>query len=169
MTDLARILRQHEQWLQNPADGTRADLCGADLCNADLRGADLRSADLRGADLRIAVLRIADLCGADLRGADLRGADLRGADLRGADLRIAVLRGADLCGADLRGADLDFSCWPLWCGTINVQLDERLARQLLAHVFVVTRDMLPWTDELRAEAAKSHRAKELGITEPPND
>ena len=95
-----------------------------------------RRADLRGADLREANLREADLREADLREADLRGADLREADLRGANLR----------GADLRGADLDFACWPLWCGSSNVKIDEPIARQLMAHAMQVSmpfiRDMV---------------------------
>lgn len=71
---------------------------------------------------------------ADLRGADPRGADLRGADLRGADLQGAHLRDTDLRGAYLRGANLDFSCWPLWCGSIGAKADDRLFAQLLFHL-----------------------------------
>ena len=66
----------------------------------------------------------ADLCGADLCGADLSGASLYGADLCGAELH----------GADLRGADIDFSVWPLWCGGLNVHIDDRIAVQLLYHL-----------------------------------
>ena len=80
---------------------------------------------------------------ANLEGADLREADLREANLKEADLRGADLRGANLRGADLEGADLDFSCWPLWCGSINVKIDEKIARQLLVHAFVVARDFWP--------------------------
>ena len=54
----------------------------------------------------------------DMR-ADLYEADLREADLREADLRRANLRGADLRGADLYEADLDYSCLPLWCGSLE--------------------------------------------------
>ena len=60
-------------------------------------------------------------------------ADLRGADLREADLRSADLREADLRRADLRGADLDFSCWPLWCGSLAVKVCKRIAVQLAYH------------------------------------
>ena len=69
----------------------------------------------------------------DLRGANLRGANLRGANLRGANLRYADLREADLLGANLSGADVDFSCWPLWCGSLNVKIDKRIFCQLLYH------------------------------------
>ena len=110
--ELKETLEKHLQWLGNPAEGARAD-----LSRTNLRGADLTGADLRGANLT----------GADLRGADLTGPALRGADLVG----------ADLVGADLRGADLDFSAWPLWCGSVGVVVDERIARQLLAHAFSV--------------------------------
>ena len=65
----------------------------------------------------------ADLSDSDLRDSDLRDSDLRGSDLSDSDLR----------GSDLRGSDLDFSCWPLWCGGLNVKIDDRLAIQLLFH------------------------------------
>ena len=75
----------------------------------------------------------ADLRGADLGGANLRGANLRGANLRGADLGGANLRGADLGGANLEGANLDYSCWPLWCGSLGVRVCKRIAAQLAYH------------------------------------
>ena len=71
--------------------------------------------------------------GADLSGANLSRADLRGAYFCGANLREANLRGADLRQADLREADLDYSCWPLWCGSLDVKVDARIARQLAYH------------------------------------
>lgn len=48
-------------------------------------------------------------------------------------LREANLNGADLGGANLNGADLDYSCWPLWCGSLDVKVDARIARQLAYH------------------------------------
>ena len=104
-----------------------------DLSMANLRVADLRGANLNWADLRLANLRGANLSGANLSGANLREADLSGADLRLANLRGADLRGADLSGADLRGADFDFSCWPLWCGSLDAKIDRRIFCQLLYH------------------------------------
>jgi hypothetical protein len=140
-----------------------ADLCRADLCEANLRGADLRGADLRGADLCRA-----DLCEANLRGADLREANLRGANLCRADLCEANLCRADLHGADLRGADLDFSCWPLWCGSKDVVVDARLAAQLAAHFCAISCDD-PAYQKARSDilefALTSNRAGELGLTE----
>ena len=96
---------------------------------ADLQGADLRGADLQGADLRYA-----DLQGADLRRDDLYEADLREANLRGANLYKADLRGTDLRGADLRGTNLDFSCFPLWCGSFNIRVDDNIIEQLFTHI-----------------------------------
>ena len=46
----------------------------------------------------------------------------------------ANLRNADLRGADLRSADLDFSCWPLWCGSLGVKVDKKIAVQLAYHL-----------------------------------
>ena len=126
---IAEILKKHKKWLDNEKGGERANLRGAGLSYANLRDANLRGADLRDADLRGA-----DLSYANLRDANLRGADLRDADLRGADLRDADLRDANLRGADLRDADVDYSCWPLWCGSLRVHIDERIAKQLLYHL-----------------------------------
>jgi len=85
-------------------------------------------------------------------------ADLRGADLRGADLR----------KADLSEARLDYSCWPLWCGSIGVKIDRRLFAQLLGHLLVVRVDdpecqKIQQLKRLRKLAATGHRAKELGL------
>ena len=78
--------------------------------------------------------RRADLSEANLRRANLRRANLRRANLSGADLRRADLRRADLSEADLSEANLDFSVLPLWCGSLNVKVDDRIVRQLLYHV-----------------------------------
>ncbi|WP_461369547.1 pentapeptide repeat-containing protein [Candidatus Darwinibacter acetoxidans] len=152
-TNLKEVLRLHALWLNDGEIGERADLretklAGADLGEADLRrvnlvGANLRWADLRranleGANLREADLREANLIGANLREADLRwanlvGANLEGANLEGANLRWAVLEGANLEGANLEMADLDYAAWPLWCGSLGVKADRRLAAQLAYH------------------------------------
>lgn len=113
----------------------------------------------------------ADLFGADLCGADLRGANLHGANLRGADLHGADLCGADLHEADLYGADLDYSAFPLWCGGLNVNIDDRQATQFLYHlirnvqfsknVSAELKDLLS-NENLIATANKFHRVKECG-------
>ena len=147
-----------------------ANLRGADLSNANLRGAglseaDLSNANLRGADLRGANLRGADLRGADLSNANLRGAGLRGADLRGADLRGADLRGANLRGADLRGADLDYSCYPLWCGSLHFKADKRLACQLAYHLCSMQcddADYIKMRNSILGFANQFHRVDECG-------
>ena len=95
----------------------------------------------------------ADLCGADLGEADLFGADLGGADLR---------------GADLGGADLDYSCWPLWCGSLDVKVDARIARQLAYHFCRLDCDDSEYLEARKAIAEfanKFHRVDECGRIE----
>ena len=130
--ELKNILEQHKLWLDDPTTGKPANLQSANLQSANLRDADLRDADLQDANLR----------GADLRNSDLQYANLRGADLKGADLQ----------DADLRGANLDYSCWPLWCGSFETIIDENQAIQLLYHAFIVGQKFWPGdlTDEQRA-------------------
>ncbi len=116
--ELKKILEKHQKWLNNEPDGKHANLEGANLEDADLKGANLKGADLKRANLK----------GADLEDANLKRANLKDADLKGADLK-----GADLKGANLEDADLDFSCWPLWCGSLDVKVDARIAAQLAYH------------------------------------
>ena len=148
--ELNLILKKHAVWL-----------IGKGGKWADLREANLRRADLRGANLSGADLREADLSEANLRGANLIGADLRRADLREANLREADLSGADLRGANLIGANIDFSCWPLWCGSCTVILDKKTKRQLLYHLLSVAPEY--GTPELIKEANKFHRIGEVEI------
>lgn len=144
--ELNKILELHKNWLNNEFPCKRADLSGAIL---------------RGADLR----------GADLSGAILSGADLSGADLIGADLRHADLRRANLIGADLRGADLDYSCLPLWCGGLKVNMDDRQVKQLMYHIMSIVKNSTNVSDELKNKlltdvnievANQFHRVKECG-------
>ena len=114
------------------------DLSGADLLSADLREAELSGANLCNANLRMANLSNARLCEANLRDAILSEANLVGssltkANLRYADLRYANLRGANLIETNLYGADLDYSCLPLWCGSLQAKIDKRTFCQLLYH------------------------------------
>ena len=73
---------------------------------------------------------------------------------------------ADLRGANLRRADLDFSCWPLWCGSKNVKVDNRLVFQLAAHICVLDCDTPEFNaikEFLIPYAKLCHRASELGL------
>lgn len=58
---------------------------------------------------------------------------LFGASLYRADMSRADLRGADMSGADIREANMDYSAWPLWCGSKNVRVDKKIAAQLAMH------------------------------------
>lgn len=99
------------------------DLSGADLSGSNLSETDLSGADLRGADLSKTDLSWADLSDTDLSDTDLRWADLHGSNLSWADFQ----------GADLSRSNIDFSCWPLRCGSLGVKIDKRIFCQLLYH------------------------------------
>ena len=152
--ELRKVLDLHEKWVRKKREGVRAN-----LRDADLQGADLRDANLQGANLR---------------DADLQGANLRDANLRDADLRRADLRGAYLRDADLRRADIDYSAWPLWCGSREAYIDDRIAIQLLYHLLrpvqaspYVSQEVKErlLTDDLIDLANRFHRAEECGEIE----
>jgi hypothetical protein len=141
-----------------------AKLQNAYLYGADMRGADMRGADMQGAHMKDAKLQNAYLYGADMRGADMKDADMQGADMRGADMR-----GADMRGADMRGADVDYSVWPLWCGSFDVKCDIRLASQLAYHFCRLDckdKEVVAAQNALITLANKFHRAEEYGVLKP---
>ena len=139
--ELQTILEKHKKWLNDVPGGKRANLRGANLEGANLEGANLECANLRGANLK---------------GANLIGANLGGANLEGANLE----------RANLERANLDYSCWPLWCGSLrNVRIDKRIFAQLAYHICRVIVD----DDECKAAqralypiANQFHRADECG-------
>ena len=121
--------------------------------------------DLRGANLSDADLSDADLSDADLSDADLRRADLRRADLSDADLKGANLKGANLSDADLKGANLDYSCYPLWCGSLHFKADKRLACQLAYHLCSMQcddADYIKMRNSILGFANQFHRVDECG-------
>ena len=83
----------------------------------------------------------------------------------------AILRGADLSGADLSGADLDYSCLPLWCGSLKTNMDDRQVKQLLYHVLSIVNHSNNVSDILKEQlltkqnieiANDFHRVNESG-------
>ena len=106
--------------------------------------------------------------------ADLSSADLRSADLSSADLRSADLSSANLRYANLRSADLDFSAFPLWCGGLDVHIDDRQAIQLLYHLIRNVKYSKNTSKEMKRlcrlksivkKANEFHRVKECGEIE----
>ena len=94
------------------------------------------------------------------------------ADLIRADLREADLREANLRGADLRGADLDFSCLPLWCGSLYANFDDKQLKQLAYHLVKAGLNSDNASDETKEELKKIinfangfHRVDECGRIE----
>ena len=171
-TELNKILENHLHWIKEDCENwedMRADLRWANLRGAYLSGAYLSGAYLSGAYLSGADLSGADLSGADLRWADLSGAYLSGAYLSGADLREVDLRWADLSGAYLSGADLDYSCLPLWCGSLKTNFDDRQLIQIAFHLVSAGLYSKNASEETKAELSKLidfanrfHRVDECG-------
>ena len=81
----------------------------------------------------------------------------------------ANLSSADLRVADLSGANVDFSSWPLWCGSLKgVKVDARIARQLAYHLCSVVCDDPEFTsirDQILPFANKFHKVDECGKLE----
>jgi hypothetical protein len=83
----------------------------------------------------------------------------------------ADMRGANMQRADMRGANIDYSVWPLWCGSLKAYVDDRIAIQLLYHTLSVVK-YSPYvskkikrallTPEVVEVANRFHRVDECG-------
>lgn len=103
---------------------------------------------------------------------DLRRANLSGANLSSADLHGANLCSANLYGTDLSGANLDFSCLPLWCGSLNAHFDDRQLIQIAYHLVRAGLGSKNASESTKAElmklidfANRFHRVAECGKIE----
>lgn len=148
------------------------DLSNADLFNAYLQYADLSHSNLSGACLQNAELNGANLTGARLANANLSYSYLANANLTDADFIGADLHWADFSDADLSGANLDYSCLPLWCGSLDIKIDKRIFCQLLYHVLragksVKDEEVAAFLSDEKALALanKFHRIAECGKIE----
>lgn len=71
----------------------------------------------------------------------------------------------DLRGANLRGANLDYSCYPLWCGSLHLKADKRLACQLAYHLCSMQcddADYIKMRNSILGFANQFHRVDECG-------
>ena len=92
------------------------------------------------------------------------------ANLSGANLRWANLSGANLSGANLTGAYLDYSCLPLWCGSLSANFDDRQLKQIAYHLVKAGLQSKNASNETKTELRKLipfangfHRAEECGL------
>lgn len=171
------------------ANFTDANLQGTDFSGADLRSANFTRADLRYANFKRANLTTCVFANADarrayfrnarLRRANLAHADFTDADLCYTDLSLTILVETNLTGADLYAANLDFSCFPLWCGSLRAKANESLIIQLLYHTLSlvensdVSQDLKQalLTDDLLRIANKVHHmyeCRKIGSPHTPN-
>ena len=187
MEMIKNILALHKKWLNEEEGGERADLHGADLdgvCldNIDFRNANLKCASFRGAVITNSDFRSADLYGADFRGAFLQGSDFASANLKNADFTWANLCDTDFLNADLTGAylgeanlkgvDFDYSCLPLWCGSLDAHFDDKQLKQIAYHLVKAGLQSKNASNETKTELRKLipfangfHRAEECGLIE----
>lgn len=107
----------------------------------------------------------------DGKRANLSRANLKGAELIGANLSGANLSGADLSVANLSGADLDYSCLPLWCGSLTANMDDKQVIQLLYHTLSIVKHSNNVSEDLKKTllteknveiANQFHRVNECG-------
>ena len=94
--------------------------------------------------------REAEFIPIDLTDADLTHTNLTDANLTNSDLRSANLTMANLTRTDLRGANLDYSCLPLWCGSLSMKTDEHQRKQIAYHLASLFVDAESITDEEKA-------------------
>ena len=92
------------------------------------------------------------------------------------NLRWVDLRGVNLSGANLSGADLDYTCLPLWCGSLSANFDDRQLKQIAYHLVKAGLQSKNASNETKTELRKLipfangfHRAEECGLIKEADD
>lgn len=139
--ELDRVIADHRLWLESVGEqGKRADLTGVNLTGLNMSGADMTWAIMSGANLT-------------------------GLDMTGIDMTGAIMAGAIITGAKFAGTNIDYSCWPLWCGSLDVIVDKRIFAQLAYHLcrlLVDDPECIAAQNALADIANQFHRADECG-------
>lgn len=86
------------------------------------------------------------------------------------------LEGSNLSWSNLKGSNLDYSCLPLWCGSLSAHFDDKQLIQIAYHLVKSGLQSKNASEETKAElskivdfANKFHRADECGRIEVPNN
>ena len=140
--ELDRLLRKHKLWLEDEEGGERLVLIGYDLS------------------------------GSDLSGSNLYRSNLYRSNLSGSDLSRSDLYRSNLSGSDLSRSNLDYSCLPLWCGSLKAHFDDRQLKQIAYHLVKAGLQSNNASEETKKELAKLidfangfHRVDECGRIE----
>lgn len=95
---------------------------------------------------------------------------MNGANMNGVNMNEANMNEADIRGAYMdNGTDIDFSCWPLWRGSLGVHVGTRQWYQLAYHLCALIIDdpaCIEARNALLPLANKFHRAEERGVLQP---
>lgn len=102
----------------------------------------------------------------------LVGYNLRRSNLGYSDLSHSNLNRSDLRRCDLNGSNLDYSCLPLWCGSLNAHFDDRQIIQIVYHAVKAGLDSPNVSEDVKSElrkvaglANRFHRVDECGRIE----
>ena len=153
--ELDKIIYKHQLWLIDEKGGERANLCYKDISNLNMSHCDLSGAKMRGATLLHC---------------DMEYCDLRDCDMRGSLIIYCNMICCDIRGADMEGANIDYSCLPLWCGSLTAHFDDRQLRQIAYHLVKAGLNSKNASEETKYELAKLidfangfRRARECGM------
>ena len=145
--ELAKKIELHQKWLRGEEGGERLILVGYNLSRSNLSRSDLSYSNLSRSNLS--------------------GCDLRGSNLSGCNLSCSNLR-----GSNLRGSDLDYSCLPLWCGSLGAHFDDRQIIQIVYHAVKAGLESPNVSEDVKTElrkvaglANRFHRVDECGRIE----
>ena len=148
--ELDIVIERSEKYWNGEPEGEIAKLNGAVMIGLDMRAANMRDADMSDANIRDAYMSGTDMSWANMSGTDMRSAYMSGANMHGTNMSWADICGAYINDADMKGTNIDYSCWPLWCGSLRAQIDERIARQLLYHVLSAVSHSKNCSEEFKA-------------------
>jgi len=162
-------------------DISEAELYNADLYNVDFSHTKLRDSNLSGSILTNSVFYRTDISWVNMKcvsgtnvtfnQSNLGWSDFSGADLKNSIFRNSRLTGVNFINVKLNGTrlynnDIDFSCFPLFCGSLDIKCDEKLFQQLAYHLcrLIVDNDEIKQCQKALIDVAnKFHRAIECGI------
>lgn len=170
--DIAGCSFSHSEFVRCVFRGCDMTECRMDM--SEFNSCDLSGARLEKVSARRSVFLVCEIESAYAEGSDFSATQFNSCNMDSCDMNNAILHGVQFCrcntrgmhlnGSDMTGANIDYSAWPMWCGSYGVKVDRRLFEQLVMHLCgVVVDDREYWNVQqtLKSIAMRHPRAQEF--------
>ncbi len=113
---------------------SKLDLKNKKLQECDWENCKFENCNFEYSDLSSSCIENCEFIDCNFYHCDMNNGCLTNSIFRDCDVRVVNLLMTDLTNTDFSTSNIDYSTFPLWCGSFDVILDDEQKQQLLYHL-----------------------------------